>query len=240
MTHIVIGYPSLEDSYQTVESMVNAGVDIIELQIPFSEPIADGPVILRANHAALEGGITVARCLDFAGRVAGDFSIPFVFMSYYNILFRFGVEKFTHEMASRGVKGSIVPDLPPEEGQVYIDSMKKNGLSPIFIYSPASGIERMKYISGFASGFIYCVSRRGVTGKSAEFSGGFEDYIGRCRTATNLPLAVGFGVKGKKDVDYLKGLGVDIAVIGTQSIRVFDENGAGAVGEFIRGLITVA
>ncbi|MGA2142142.1 MAG: tryptophan synthase subunit alpha [Brevinematales bacterium] len=240
MTHIVIGYPSLDASYKTVESMAAAGVDMIELQIPFSEPIADGPVILKANHAALDSGITVKECLDFAERAAKDFAIPFLFMSYYNIFFRFGVEKFTGEMASRGIKGSIVPDLPPEEGRLYIDSMKKNGLSPIFIYSPASEMERMKYISGFASGFIYCVSRKGVTGKSTEFSSEFEEYLGRCRKATKLPLAVGFGVKEKKDVDFLRGQGVDIAVIGTQSIRVYDEKGPQAVGEFISSLITSA
>ncbi len=237
MTHIVIGYPTLDASYKMVESMVEAGAELIELQIPFSEPIADGPVILKANHAALEGGITVAKCLDFAEKVAADFPISFLFMSYYNILFRFGVEKFVNEMAQRGIKGSIVPDLPPEEGSLYLEAMKEKGLSPIFIYSPVSGLERMKYISGFASGFIYCVSRKGVTGRSTDFNSEIDQYLERCRKATTLPIAIGFGIKDRNDIDFLKGK-VDIAIIGTQTIRIADEKGIGAVGEFIRGLFS--
>jgi tryptophan synthase alpha chain len=235
MTHIVIGYPSLETSYKLVESMVNAGSDLIELQIPFSEPIADGPVILKANHLSLANGITVAECLDFAERVALDFHIPFLIMSYYNILFRYGVEKFACEMARREIKGSIVPDLPPEEGSVYIKSLKDNELSPIFIFSPTTGLERMKYISSYASGFIYCVARKGVTGRSTEFSLELARYLKRCREAVNLPLALGFGVKDKNDIDFLRGK-ADIAVIGTQTIIVADERGVNAAGDFIRSL----
>ncbi len=235
MTHIVIGYPSLEASYDIIESMAGAGVDLCELQIPFSEPIADGPVMLNANHAALAGGITVKKCLDFAEKVAGDFPVPFLFMSYYNILFRFGVEKFVYESACRGIKGAIVPDLPPEEGSLYINSMKKQKLSPIFLFTPASSPERLRYINSFASGFIYCAARRGVTGRSTDFTREFSGYMEKCRNATSLPLAVGFGVKDREDVDFLKDK-ADIAIVGSQTIRVADEKGVGAVGGFIRGL----
>jgi tryptophan synthase alpha chain len=235
MTHIVIGYPSLEGSYELVRSMAGAGADLIELQIPFSEPIADGPVMLKANHAALAGGITVKKCLDFAERVAGDFKVPFLFMSYYNIIFRFGVEKFVYEMAGRGIRGSIVPDLPPEEASVYVNSMKKKKLSPIFIFTPVSSPERLRYIGSFASGFIYCVARKGVTGLSTEFSTEFNDYIERCRCCTSLPLAVGFGLKDRSDVDFLKGK-AEIAIIGSETIRVADNQGIECVGGFIRSL----
>ena len=115
MTHIVIGYPSLEASYEIVREMVAAGVDLMELQIPFSEPMADGPVILRANQDALAGGVRVRDCLEFARRAATEFPIPFLFMTYYNILFKFGVEAFADRMAAMGVQGAIIPDLPPEE-----------------------------------------------------------------------------------------------------------------------------
>ena len=119
-----------------VQEMVEAGVDLMELQIPFSEPMADGPVILKANQKALEQGSTVEKCLAFVEEVSGRFDIPFLFMSYYNILYQYGVKAFADKMKTIGLKGAIVPDLPPEEGSDYIRSMKDNGLSPIYIYSP--------------------------------------------------------------------------------------------------------
>ncbi len=235
MTHIVLGYPSFEDSLNIVEAMVTAGVDLMELQIPFSEPIADGPVILHANQMALAKGATVKKCLDFAGKATQTFDIPFLFMSYYNILFKYGVDRFAADMAARGVKGAIVPDLPPEEGSDYLEAMKKQGLSPIFIFSPTTPDARMTYLDSFSGGFIYCVARKGVTGNETTFSQDLEAYLARCRTATKLPLALGFGVKDKADVDFLRGK-VDIAVIGSQTIRLIDREGVGAVGDFIRNL----
>ncbi len=235
MTHIVIGYPSFEQSFRVIESMVAAGVDLMELQIPFSEPIADGPVILHANQSSLARGTTVAECLDFAREVTQSFPIPFLFMSYYNILFKYGVERFASAMAERHLRGAIVPDLPPEEGQDYLRAMATNDLAPIFIYSPTTSNERMKYLASVARGFIYCVARKGVTGLDTAFSDQLQTYLGRCRSATSLPLALGFGVKDRADVDFLKGK-ADIAVIGTQTIRLLDSQGVEAVGAFIQGL----
>ncbi len=235
MTHIVIGYPSLEDSFRLVEAMVEAGVDLMELQVPFSEPIADGPVILGANQMALAGGTTVEKCFDFARKVAGRFPIPFLFMTYYNIAFKYGVERFASDMADAGIKGAIIPDLPPEEGEDYMRVMERSGLAPIFIFSPTTTDERMKYLASYGRGFIYCVARKGVTGLDTRFSGQMETYLGRCRKATDLPLALGFGVKDREDVDFLRGK-ADIAVIGTQTIRLMDREGVGVVGDFIRGL----
>ncbi len=235
MTHIVVGYPSMEDSFQMVQTMVDAGVDLMELQIPFSEPIADGPVILRANQEALASGVTVKMCLDFASDVARSFPIPFLFMSYYNILFKYGVEPFAVAMAQRALKGAIVPDLPPEEADEYLRSMQANGLCPIFIFSPTTTDERMRAIAAHGRGFIYCVARKGVTGLDTDFTDRLQEYLTRCRRATDLPLALGFGVKDREDVEFLRGK-ADIAVIGTQTIRCMNEAGVGAVGEFIRGL----
>jgi tryptophan synthase alpha chain len=235
MTHIVIGYPSFDESFRVIESMVAAGVELMELQVPFSEPIADGPVILHANQLALERGATVARCMDFAREAARSFPIPFLFMSYYNILFKYGVDRFAEAMVERNLRGAIVPDLPPEEGEDYLRAMEAHGLAPIFIYSPTTSSERMKYLASFARGFIYCVARKGVTGLDTTFSDQLQAYLSRCRSATGLPLALGFGVKDRDDVDYLKGK-ADIAVIGTQTIRLMDSQGVGAVGDFIRGL----
>ena len=235
MTHIVLGYPSWEDSLAIVDTMVAAGVDLMELQIPFSEPIADGPVILRANQEALQRGVTVARCLEFGREVARRHPIPFLYMTYYNILYRHGVEKFVDDMAEGGLQGAIVPDLPPEEGDDYITAMKTRSLHPIFIYSPTTSDERMRYLAGFARGFVYCIARKGVTGMDTRFSDELGTYLARCRAATDLPLALGFGVKDKADVDFLRGK-VDIAVIGTQTIRLVETRGVAAVVDCIGGL----
>ncbi|NQU64172.1 MAG: tryptophan synthase subunit alpha [SAR324 cluster bacterium] len=235
MTHIVIGYPSLEDSFRIVEKMVAAGVDLMELQIPFSEPMADGPVILKANQLALEQGITVCDCFSFAEKVSRQFDIPFLFMSYYNILYKYGVGKFVAGMKKSHIRGAIVPDLPPEEGHVYTQAMQTSDLSPIFIYAPNTSNERMRLLANASSGFIYCVARKGVTGRETTFTDGLGSYLERCRQATKLPLAVGFGVKDKQDVRFLVGK-ADIAVIGSETLRLVEQQGVDAVTGFISGL----
>ena len=236
MTHIVIGYPSLEESMRTVEAMVEAGVDLIEMQIPFSEPIADGAVILHANQKALTTDVSVEACFEFAAEAVRRFDIPLLFMSYYNILYRYGVDAFVARMVDTGVVGAIVPDLPPEEGQAYLTAMHRAHLDPIFIYSPNTPDERLRYIAQHASGFVYCVARKGVTGAKTDFSSELGSYLERCRAATGLPLAVGFGVKDAEDVAFLKGK-ADIAVVGSETIRVLDEHGVEAVGPFVAGLV---
>ncbi len=233
MTHIVIGYPSLAASLEIVRTMVEAGVDLMELQIPFSEPIADGPVILKANQQALAGGVTVAQCLEFGRTVARQFPIPFLYMTYTNIIFKYGMDRFADHMQAAGLKGAIVPDLPPEEGAGYLSAMGRTGLSPIFIFSPTTTAARMQTIAEVAGGFVYCVARKGVTGDQTTFSQSIGDYLARCRKATQLPLALGFGVQDKADVDYLAGK-ADIAVIGSQTLRVVDNQGIEAMGRFIR------
>jgi len=235
MTHLVLGYPTFEDSFKIIEAMVKSGVDLMELQIPFSEPIADGPVILHANQKALAGGATVKKCLDFTRKATAAFDIPFLFMSYYNILYKYGLKRFIAAMVQCDLRGAIIPDLPPEEGEDYLDSMQKNKLAPIFIFSPTTTDERMKYLASFGKGFIYCVARKGVTGAKTNFSDQLDKYLGRCRRATKLPIALGFGVKDKTDIDFLKGV-ADIAVIGSQTIRLVDKNGPEAVGGFIKSL----
>jgi tryptophan synthase alpha chain len=238
MTHIVVGYPSFEASLEIVDAMVAAGVDLMELQIPFSEPMADGPVILAANQKALAAGSTVDKCFAFAAEVAKRHPIPFLFMSYYNVLFRAGVPAFVARMKSAGLTGAIVPDLPPEEAGEYLVAMERAGLDPIFIFSPNSPVERMRDIAAKARGFVYCVARKGVTGAQTAFSDELDAYLGRCRSATKLPLALGFGVQDAADVSFLRGK-VDIAVVGSATLRVIDVNGVSAVGDFIRTLRAV-
>ena len=235
MTHIVLGYPSLDVNREVIQQMVANGVDCIEMQIPFSEPMADGPVILKANQDSLAEGTTVEDSFQFAAEMAKTHDIPFLFMTYYNIIFKYGEEAFMKRAAEIGIKGFIVPDLPPEMGKSFLATAKKYELSPILIYAPTSTDSRMNELAGHGTGFIYCVARRGVTGKKSEFDENFDEYLARCRAATKLPLAVGFGIQSKEDIEALKGK-ADMAVIGSRTIKLVEAEGAKAVGPFIAAL----
>jgi tryptophan synthase alpha chain len=235
MTHLVLGYPSFAVNREVIRQMVENGVDLIEMQIPFSEPVADGPMILKANQESIAKGAKVEQCLEFAAEITAEFHIPFLFMTYYNILYRYGLEKFINRAYDFNIQGFIIPDLPPEEGKEYLEQVKSLNMAPIQVFAPTSSQERMQFLARNGAGFIYCVARRGVTGQKTDFDLDFNDYIGRCRRATSLPLAVGFGIRSREDVDFLTGK-ADIAVIGTETIRLVDEKGAEAVGPFIAGL----
>ena len=235
MTHLVLGYPSFEVNREVIRQMVDNGVELIEMQIPFSEPVADGPMIVKANQDSLANGTKVRECLEFAAEITATHKIPFLFMTYYNILYKFGVERFFQKAVEIGITGFIVPDLPPEEGAEFLALADKYQIAPILIYAPTSTDQRMRELASHARGFIYCVARRGVTGSHTDFTSDFESYLARCRKATDLPLAVGFGISTKKDVQHLTGK-ADIAVIGTATIRLVEEQGAAAVGPFIAGL----
>ena len=235
MTHIVLGYPSFQTNREVIREMVDNGVDCIEMQIPFSEPMADGPVILKANQDSLENGATVAACLEFGAEMCSLYDIPFLYMTYYNIIYKYGEERFLLRAAEAGIQGLILPDLPPEEGADLCRMAKEKSIAPIMIYSPTSTDERMRELAGHGGGFIYCTARRGVTGKHSELDSGFKTYLERCRRATSLPLAVGFGIQNRGDIESLIGV-AEIGVIGSQTIKLVDEQGSQAVGPFIRHL----
>ena len=236
MTHIVLGYPSYDDSMRLVEGMVEAGVDLMELQIPFSEPMADGPVILKANAEALKAGATMDKSLEMAEKITAAFDIPFLFMTYYNILFKYGVDDFVAKMNDINIKGAIIPDLAPEEGSDYLQAMQKHGLDPVHIFTPNSPMERKQYLNQHTSGFMYTVARKGVTGKNTQFDAELDGYLAECRQATDLPLALGFGVKTKADYEYIRGK-ADIAIIGSEAIRVMEDDGVDAVGPYIKSIL---
>lgn len=235
MTHIVLGYPSFEINRQVIRQMVENGVDCIEMQIPFSEPMADGPVILKANQDSLAQGTSVSECLEFGAEMASSYDIPFLFMTYYNIIFKYGEKPFFMAVRKCGIQGLIVPDLPPEMSPDFFSYAKVLEIAPILIYAPTSTDARMAELNTFADGFIYCVARRGVTGAKSEFGDEFNHYLERCRAATNLPLAVGFGIRDRDDVKAIIGK-ADMAVIGSQTIQLVDKKGVEAVGPFIAGL----
>ncbi len=236
MTHIVLGYPSFDDSLRMVEAMVEAGVDLMELQIPFSEPMADGPVILKANSEALSMGARVEKSFLLTEKICASFDIPFLFMTYYNILFRPGVDPFVKRMAEVGIQGAIIPDLPPEEGQDYLAAMAHHSLSPVHIFTPNSSDSRMRLLGEKSEGFVYAVARKGVTGKETAFSEDLGPYLARCREATDLPLALGFGVKSPADISFIRGK-ADIAVVGSETIRVLEREGVAGVKPFIESLL---
>jgi len=233
MSHTVIGYPDLQTSYDLVDELVTAGVDMIELQFPFSEPIADGPVLLQANQMAVKAGITIDTCFEFANKITQRHpDTIFVIMTYYNIVFKRGVEQFITEAKKANVAGLIVPDLLPEQAG---DLFEKSQLDLIFLVTPKTPNERLRLIAKKAKGMIYCVARVGVTGKQTIFSKEFDDYLARVKDATELPIGVGFGVRTKEDIEHLNGR-ADIAIICTKAIELCVGQGVKAVEEYFSGL----
>lgn len=235
MTHIVLGYPSFNANREVIKQMVENGVDCIEMQIPFSEPMADGPVILKANQDSITAGTTIEDCLAFGTEMAAAHDIPFLYMTYYNIVFKYGEQRFLKRAHENGISGLIIPDLPPEEGAQFCELAKANEIAPILIYAPTTVDERMRELDSFGSGFIYCAAQRGVTGKHSALGTDFNSYLQRCRAATSLPLAVGFGIQSRTDIDALIGK-ADMAVIGSRTIKLVDEQGIESVGPFIKSL----
>lgn len=235
MAHTVLGYPSLEESRKMIRTLAESGADILELQIPFSDPVADGPVICRANQMAILDGASVNACFDLIQEAAEVFHGPVIVMTYFNTAFCRGLDKFAETLSRLGVAGVIVPDLPPEEGSHYLESLRFHSVAPIFTLSPTSSSERMAKIDTAGAGFLYCVARRGVTGAATSFSSDVSSYLLRCRQACSLPLAAGFGVSSRSDVEFLEGR-VEIAVIGTELIRRMESGGPEAAGRFLLSL----
>lgn len=241
MTHVVVGYPAIDATPKLVLAMEEAGVDFVELQIPFSDPLADGPSIMHACDVALAGGITVERCFSIAKSVIATSQIPILFMAYYNTVFTIGVEEFVKRSSGIGIAGLIVPDIPPEEEEHehFIAICKKYKMSLIRILSPSSTPERIKKNIEVADEFIYLVSRAGTTGAREELDPQIKEYIEKVKTFTDLPIAVGFGISEKSHIDVLRG-SADIAIIGSAVIDLIEENKDGdytsSVSEFVRSL----
>ena len=236
MAHLVLGYPSFEENRKIVDAMSRSGVELIELQIPFSEPTADGPVILKANGKSLENGTKVHECFSFASEVSQAYpEVSFLFMTYYNIVFVHGEAEFIKKAKESGVKGFILPDLPPEEAKEWLKLCSEKQMNSIFIFTPTHTKQRLEEISQYANGFVYCIGRRGVTGTKTAFDANLTPQIEKYKQATDLPIALGFGIQEKSDIDFLYRK-VDIAVIGSQLITVHEQLGAAGVEEFLKNL----
>jgi len=238
MLHIVAGFPSLKESEQIARTILKTGVEYLEVQIPFSDPIADGPVIVEANQVAINKGTRTSDAFKIVENLKKDFpNAKLLLMTYCNILKQFGFEKFCKEARRVGSYGLIIPDIPIEEeaSTNYLALCKKNKLHAIQVVSPITPDKRLKKIARVASGFVYCVARFGVTGASASVAPKINSYLRRVRLSIKLPLAVGFGISKRKDIETLKKQ-ADIAVVGTQVIREFKKGGLTKVKSFCESL----
>ncbi len=221
--YITVGYPDTATTLKVVSLLAGSGCDIIELGIPFSDPLADGATIQRASYEALRQGVTPHLCLEVAKELRQQVEIPLVFMTYYNPVLKFGLEQFCSKCAEAGIDGLIIPDLPPEEGQELEKSSRGHGLDLIYLLSPASTADRIRLVVGKASGFIYLVSLTGVTGARDELPQELEDFVARVRASTEKPLCVGFGVSTPEQAQRIAKV-ADGVIVGSRIIQLLDED----------------
>lgn len=222
--HVIVDYPDPKTARQAIDVMVEAGVALIELQIPFSEPIADGPLFTYANHKALENGVTVADCFKFMEEASKKHSIPFVFMTYGNVLVKMGFEHFVKKAKQAGSKGMIVPDLPVESVEELLKICQEQDFCWAQVIPPNISEERLKLLAKASQGFIYAVARSGVTGAQTKFGEELQAFIKKIRQYSDLSVAVGFGVSSDSDINYLKSI-VDYAIVGSHALRVLEKEG---------------
>lgn len=225
MTHVVVGYPSIDKTKSLVKTMSEAGVDFIELQIPFSDPLADGPTIMKACEGALRKGVKVKDAFDLAGDLSTQVTTPLLFMAYYNTVFKYGTKKFCQDAKKAGVSGLIVPDIPiEEERQEHFNKYcKEAGLKNIRVLSPVSTEERLKINAQIASGFVYCTARQGITGAQKALDPKITSFLKVVRNNFNIPIAVGFGISNKERVKQIEPF-ADIAIIGSAIIDILNES----------------
>jgi tryptophan synthase alpha chain len=226
MTHVVVGYPSIEQTLAVVRAMAHNGADFVELQIPFSDPLADGPTIMQACEKSLANGTKVKDAFLVMKTLSKQVSIPLLFMSYYNIVFRYGVEKFCRDAMIAGASGLIVPDMPldEEEQEHFYAYSKKYNLHAIQVVSPASTEERLTKNAKVANGFIYCTARQGTTGAKKDLDPTVRDYLKKVKDIFPVPVAVGFGISTREHVLALRGV-ADIAIVGSAFIEVINNTG---------------
>ncbi len=240
VAYITAGDPSLDATHRFVLALAEAGADVIELGVPFSDPIADGPTIQRASERALQSGTTLSGVLDLVRKIRASSEVPLVIFSYFNPILQMGLERFADAAAAAGADGVLATDLTPEESADYRKIISARGLDTIFLAAPTSTDERLKKISDCSSGFLYLISRTGVTGAKDALPEDLPALIRRARRVTQLPIAVGFGISLPGHVSILGGL-ADAAVVGSALVNEIErakspEAAAAALGERVRGL----
>ena len=234
---ITCGDPSLEVTEQLVYAMEEAGADLIELGIPFSDPTAEGPVIQRANVRALSGGVTTDKVFDMVVKIRKNSSVPMVFMTYANVVFSYGTERFIKTAAEIGMDGLILPDVPFEEKEEFDSVCKKHGIDLISLIAPTSH-ERVAQIAKDAEGFVYCVSSLGVTGTRTNITTDIGAMVKLVKAVKDIPCAVGFGISTPEQAKKMSEI-ADGVIVGSAIIKILEKYGKNApehVGEYVKSM----
>ena len=242
MLHIVAGYPTLKKSEELAYVLAKSGADYIEIQIPFSDPVADGPTIMLANEESLKKGTRVKDCFLLMDNLSKKFrkeglKTKLLFMTYFNIVFNFGVENFCRSAKKAGCWGLIIPDITIDEEahEQYFYIAKKHRLKAVQIVSPLTPVARLKKIAKSADGLVYCVSKYGTTGQSGSLNPKLTEYLARVKKQIKIPLAVGFGISEKKHLEAIWGK-VEIAVVGSALMNAYIGGEIKAVEKFLKVL----
>jgi tryptophan synthase alpha chain len=220
--YVMAGDPSLESTAEIVLMLERCGADLVELGVPFTDPLADGPTIQRAAERALKAGITLRKIIEFVKELRRHTGIPLLLMTYYNPIFKYGEEAFVGDAVDAGVDGVIVPDLPPDEAEGLIMTARKAGLATVFLLAPTSTEDRMKKVARFSKGFIYYVSMTGITGSRLFLDDSLRQSMSVLRRITDKPVAVGFGVSTPEEAKSVSELG-DGVIVGSAIVRRLKE-----------------
>ena len=239
ITLVIPGYPGRDETDAVFDAMVEGGADIVEVEIPFSDPLADGTTIQRAAFTALENGTTTNDCLEFAKHARGRHpETPIVFMTYLNPVLAYGLDRFAADAAAAGADGIILVDLPAEESERERKAFAGHGIDVVFLIAPTSSDERVERICKVAAGWVYCVSVAGVTGARSELPEGLRGFIERVRRCTSLPLAVGFGISRREHVESLAGA-ADGVVVASALLDVIAAHKPGERAKAVREYVEV-
>jgi tryptophan synthase alpha chain len=234
--YVTVGYPSIEATLKVVPLLAQNGADIVELGIPFSDPLADGVTIQKSSFHALQSGVTPQLCLEVAKKLREKVDIPLVFMTYFNPVFSYGLENFCAASAGSGISGLIIPDLPPEEGSELEAITKKRGLDLIYLLAPTSTEARIKLAAKRSGGFIYVVSVTGVTGARDRLPADLAAFVARVRKLATQPLCVGFGISTRQQASQIARI-ADGVIVGSRLIQLMEaDDFALPVASFIKGL----
>jgi tryptophan synthase alpha chain len=217
--YITVGYPDLDTTKKAVFLLAENGADIIELGIPFSDPMADGATIQESSFQALQNGVTIETCLETARELRETIKVPLVFMTYYNPVLKYGIDKFCNACRNADVDGLIVPDLPPEEGLALESATKEHALDLVYLLAPTSTSQRIQLVARKSRGFIYLVSVAGVTGTRLTLPVTLENFIGRVRNIAKQPLCVGFGISTPEQVRHIASISNGV-IIGSKLIQL--------------------
>ncbi len=239
VAYVTCGDPDLATTLDIVLAAIDAGADVIELGVPFSDPVADGPVIQRASERALKNGTTLESVLELAQEIRQKSQAGLIIFSYFNPVVRMGVAKFAAAAEQAGIDGALITDLPMEEAEEYLSEMRKRKLATVFLAAPTSTDARLKLIAKASSGFVYAVSRTGVTGAQKQVSGDAQKLAGRIRKYTKLPIAVGFGISTAAQFASVAKF-ADAAVVGSAIVETVERNPgkeAQSVAQFVRSLV---